>query len=352
MRVQERVRLLNPGRLARLWSSEPLRRKERQWPGKHRPKLLARGFLSEAGSVYDFDRYGYSQYVSDSARARKSWNINPARLQGAAKNKLFFHDRLAAEGLDEHKPRLLGVFANGGFHSAGHGPATLGELLDGGEDFVVKRLTGDGARDLRVVRHTSEGLVCNDSPVSRDKLAHLLCTGPDSVVEEHLDQHAYASALYPYTTNTLRVQMMQDPATGEPFVAMVVHRIGTDVSRPADNWERGGLSAEVELGSGLLGPAARFPKPDPVQWHETHPDVGAQIKGVRVPWWEEALQLADTLARRLSFLPYVGFDLLVTENGPKVIEANQVTGLQLLQVHRPLLADERVRRFYRHHGLV
>jgi hypothetical protein len=42
----------------------------------------------------------------------------------------------------------------------------------------------------------------------------------------------------------------------------------------------------------------------------------------------------------------------VTDAGFRIIEANSFTGPQFLQIHKPLLADERVRRFYEAHGVI
>lgn len=58
------------------------------------------------------------------------------------------------------------------------------------------------------------------------------------------------------------------------------------------------------------------------------------------------------LAGRLSFLPYVGWDVVVTERGHAVLEGNHYCDVNLLQVHGPLLRDERVRALYARHGVL
>jgi len=42
----------------------------------------------------------------------------------------------------------------------------------------------------------------------------------------------------------------------------------------------------------------------------------------------------------------------VGEDGPRLIEANNFSGVHLFQIHRPLLADPRVARFYRAHWVI
>jgi hypothetical protein len=54
----------------------------------------------------------------------------------------------------------------------------------------------------------------------------------------------------------------------------------------------------------------------------------------------------------LPYIPYIGWDIIVQEEGFKIIEGNNHPGLDTLQAHRPLLKDPRVRKFYKAHGVI
>jgi D-alanine-D-alanine ligase-like ATP-grasp enzyme len=57
------------------------------------------------------------------------------------------------------------------------------------------------------------------------------------------------------------------------------------------------------------------------------------------------------MAAAFPHLPRIGWDVVVTDDGGFVIlEINAHAGVETLQVHRPLLRDPRIRRFYEHHG--
>jgi hypothetical protein len=58
------------------------------------------------------------------------------------------------------------------------------------------------------------------------------------------------------------------------------------------------------------------------------------------------------VVNRLPFLCYVGWDVAMTAKGPVFIEGNRRPMPRLFQVHRPLLLDPRIKRFYEKRGVV
>lgn len=65
---------------------------------------------------------------------------------------------------------------------------------------------------------------------------------------------------------------------------------------------------------------------------------------------DQLLEIVDDI----SYIPYAGWDIIVTDDAGsfKLIEANSHSGAKSLQVHAPLLTDERVRNFYKTHGVI
>lgn len=55
---------------------------------------------------------------------------------------------------------------------------------------------------------------------------------------------------------------------------------------------------------------------------------------------------------KLPFLPYVGWDIIVTDDGYRVLEGKAFSDVNVLQIHTPLLRDPRVHSFYKAHGIV
>lgn len=116
----------------------------------------------------------------------------------------------------------------------------------------------------------------------------------------------------------------------------------------------GGLSAPIDVETGELGAAVLQPEAE-VTRSEAHPNSGAKIAGTTVPSWDRIVTQVLDLAGTYGWLwPHVGWDVVVQDDGGSiaVLEGELVSGGTDLQAHGRLLADDRVRRFYRNHGVL
>ncbi|WP_129665211.1 sugar-transfer associated ATP-grasp domain-containing protein [Phytoactinopolyspora endophytica] len=344
----------------RLTAIRKLVKKEREWEAPlrmRRPRWWLKGFLSRSAILYDLDHNDPAEYVSDLQRVYRTKRMVHERLQDVINNKLTTHLLLGT--MDIRSAKLLGVYWRQAIHCfPGEERVELPEYLDRIEperQVFLKVLSGAEGKNIFAVKRLDESRwSVNGEEMDLDRTVEVFYAQKRPlIVEEGLEQHPKQSALYPDTVNTIRVLTMIDVNDGHrPFIAMAVQRIGTRSSEPADNWSRGGLSARVELDTGQLGRATRLPLRDEVEWFDAHPDTGSPITGVEVPYWPQIRDLVLHSARVLSFMEYVGWDIVVTPDGPVVLEANINTGMNVLQAHQPLFTDPRARAYYAERGVM
>ncbi|WP_339104331.1 sugar-transfer associated ATP-grasp domain-containing protein [Haloterrigena salinisoli] len=351
--------------------------------------LWRRGFVSRSDAVYDLDPETYRDYVSDYERFVRTKRIN-GTWSVALSNKLLFHRLM--QPFDDERMTVYGLIRDGTYHPIDDrrdrrevtdgGPAASGPIGTGGppseppqssahpretgnaaqrvidrlevEDrLVLKWVRGGGGNNVLLCSRTGDGYRVNGDRYPESAFRSLVADLDEYLVCEFVDQGPFPTALYPATPNTIRLITMYDDELGEPFVAAAIQRIGTTDSAPLDNFTQGGLSAAIDLETGELGPGARPPDGDGVEWHSTHPDTKMAVEGERIPGWQRIRATVLEMADACPFVPYVGWDVIVTDDdgGFTVIEANSYPGLKSIQVHEPLLADDRVRRFYERHGV-
>jgi hypothetical protein len=219
--------------------------------------------------------------------------------------------------------------------------------------FVMKRARGGGGAKIHFLRMRQGIMHLANEEMSLDDFYRFFTRRDERLLCKYIEQSEFFRKLYPHTTNTLRIICMRHP-DGEPFIARAVLRLGTTRSKGVDNFGQGGLAANVLLQTGVLEAAvehyATVPRPPSIHTH--HPDTGTQIAGELLPGWEAARTDVLRLMRELPFLNYVGWDIILTDSGPVILEGNNYTGVRLAQIHSGLLCEVPIRKFYQRFGIV
>src|SRR5690606_30232800 len=194
-------------------------------PWRARPAYWRHGFLGEAAALYDFGRNDRRLYLSDYARFVKT------RLINGPYGVLLDDKRLLGRLLHDHAhclPVVFGTLAKGrlvphGSDAGRSGPA-LADLLRQHGALVVKPVAGGGGRGVAVLCSGPDGFRVNGQPVGAEDLDRLAAGYDGHMVGELVRQHPALAALYPASTNTLRVVTMIDDEGA--FIAAAVQRIG------------------------------------------------------------------------------------------------------------------------------
>lgn len=314
---------------------------------------VCRGFAPSSARIYDLfgDAADEREFVSDRARAARARYID-GLFRHVLDNKLAFA-RLVSPLAPTPEP--IAVVKEGKVHAADGRVLTVADLLGEhvGRGLVLRNVMGRLGRGLVIAEPGDERgpLVVNGRPATVESAVaeiERIAAGSTYLATGLEAQHPDLAAIFPGARNTLRLLTLVEPETGRAFVAQACQKLGTRASAPTDN----GLSAPIDLESGLMGPGVSRSDEGEVGWHEIHPDTGAAIAGVAVPQWRRVREAMEGVATRLNYIPFIGWDVLVTPDGYTVIEGNADSGLQVFQLRGELLADERARRFFRHHRVI
>jgi Sugar-transfer associated ATP-grasp len=317
-----------------------------------RLSTLRHGFFSEKTRYYDFGKYNPSLFISDAQRnpTRRKINGEYNLLMG---NKIVF-ERILPNGI--MTPKNYAFLDSGRLRTLSDDwqEINLDDLIrerNGREKLVLKPVQGSCGRGVFIIGSRDDSIEVNNETIGFSEVRARFAELRDYVVTEYVKQGDFPSSIFPGAVNTIRILTMSDPDTDEPFIAAAAHRFGNVTSAPVDNLHLGGISALIDLQTGALSPAAERTR-DGVVMHDTHPDTGSQISGRVVPDWSSLKQHVLKVANLLPFLCYVGWDIALSAKGPVFIEGNSNPNPRPFQLHRPLLLDSRVRRFYEKHGII
>jgi len=184
---------------------------------------------------------------------------------------------------------------------------TFAEFVRKHPRIIVKPIDGLGGDSIEVL-----GAEETADPTA---LQRRLLESGQVLVEALIEQHPKMASLHPRSVNTVRMITFLAP-DDQLHVLAAVLRIGNGAS--VDNFASGGMYT-------LLDETGRAPYAGVDKYsnvYETHPITGTRIVGFQVPDFDRVLALVEDAARRIPQVPYIGWDIAITPDGPALIEGN------------------------------
>lgn len=201
------------------------------------------------------------------------------------------------------------------------GAAGFAEFVRGRDTLFAKRLGLYGGQGIERIRL--------DGTDPQQLYERLMAEGK-YLAEEAIVQHHELDRLCPACVNTIRITTIL--SGGSAHFAYAFFRIGSGKSA-TDNISSGGMYTAVSE-DGYLSAEAFSDKTG--LYYTAHPETGVRFDGFQIPFYREAVQLCEKAALEEPHMRYVGWDVAITEQGPVLIEGNNLPGYNMCQNYRHL----------------
>ena len=309
-------------------------------------KILALryGFSSDFFYSYNLNKNNIKDYIPEYKR------VLSREIDG--EYKFLLDDKIVSTDFFKQYvkiPNIVCIIRNNNFYIDGKRSdiETVKIELSNGM-YVIKPISGGGGHGVHVITNEN-GNFCVDFVEQTDiKIEDFLSKYSDAIINPFVVQHSYSSEIYHKTVNTIRVVSIIDPLTDDVCIPFATHRFGTSKTGGVDNASSGGIFAMIDINSGVIGDAKKF---NDNTLFEVHPDSKSKIKGVKIPNWDTILNEIKKVASKLSYIPFIAWDIVVTEEGFEVIELNPSCSLELFQVFGSI-KESKLWDFYKHYGIV
>ena len=340
------------GRMAREWVAA---QRDEAASGLYDPaeleRLHRRGFLAGSACCYDPELMDAGAYLTDYDFYRL-WPLNAwQRIWINDKLTLFY--MLNGTPYAKYLPEYFFYSTGAGELSAippRDGASGLRDVLVERGDIACKPCNGSLSKGFFRLSCVDGSYYVNGKPASPEEIDRFPVEHPNYVFTEYLEPIASMGAIDPLI-HTLRV-LVVNPHGDDPFVAANYLRFGmqevaqktgaanyTCLTTPEDR----DYVAHVDQVTGRFG-EGKLAYATKLEDAPAHPDSGVLVEG-DLPFWSEVEELSLGIARYMPVLSYLGFDIGITEAGPKLMEINSHSGVHYLQMFTPLMADERFRAF-------
>ena len=200
----------------------------------------------------------------------------------------------------------------------------------------------------------------NNKQITMERFEEIRDTVRNYIVTEYVQQHHELAAIWPESECTLRVIMCKDPAedrfsSTKWSCAVSFARFGTSISGGVSNLSSGGVGVGFDFETGQYKDfGIRYKKfsPDGVWMISEHPDTKAKWATLRLPNWQYVKEQIFKICQHVSSLDYLGFDIIITEEGMKLCEVNSHPAIDYAQIMcGPTLTRPQVKAFFEHKGL-
>lgn len=313
---------------------------------------LKKGFTTESVIMYQLNKKKYKDFVSDYEQMLTG-TIN-------GDHSYVLNNKVVFELVNKKYitiPKTIAIVSSGKININEGNQTDIENLikyleLNNISTVIVKPINDSRGNGIFKLELKDQVILLNDAEITIKKLNNIIKKLDQYYFSEYIEQSDFANQLYPHTINSIRILTMIDPVTNDPFIVSAVQRIGTNNSIPTDNFHRGGLSANIELDTGLINKAASIPTEGKLKWHSVHPETKNKIQGSVIPNWGDINDQIINLAQKNSNLKYVGWDIVLTDEGISVLEGNSWPDVNVFQIHNPLLINGKVRRFYKFHNII
>jgi hypothetical protein len=306
---------------------------------------ISGGFTGDQVALFGLTRKNKSQYLSEYDWYR-SRNINGA-FSSMLNNKIIC-DQVLSPFVRVPTTYLMKIKG----HVSSYGNiTTINELitqLASVKKMMLKPVGAGKGKGISFLGFVGDRYYLNAREVTPEELIASLNKQDNYYVSEFIEQCDFLNNIYELTSNTIRFVTIKDPTTDEFTTIFAVLRIGTKETIPVDNGSQGGLVVKIDLATGELSQAKSLRHLGTV---DVHPDSGAQIAGLTIPDWPAVCQEIISLSKHFPFLHFIAWDVLLTQQGICIVEANTSTGNNIIQIWGGQRQGE-LGAFYVHHGVI
>lgn len=327
---------------------------------------LSRGFYPGRIELYGLTEDNYKDYLPD----YNYFMIHPINSWA----KIWINDKLSlkytlnSNGCENSMPKYYLYVDNYGNYNYLMNDE---KNIDKDKDYIFNLLKHQGTLAIKPNSGTSGGrgfmkmeykngnIFENNKEITKEQFNNRILDLKNYIVTEYVYQHRKLAEIWADSECTLRVVMVkisEDKYSSKVWKCIVSYaRFGTSISGGASNLSSGGIGVGFDFNTGRFSDfGIRYKRFCPNgEWNcKKHPDTGVEWVNTALPNWTIVKEGLEQVCNHISTLDYLGFDVIITENGFKLCEINTHPAADYEQVMcGPIMKKEGARSFFKQKGL-
>ena len=257
----------------------------------------------------------------------------------ALRNKIFNINSFRAHGV-KCAPLIGLLNPRYGFFSDGgtlNNAKQLSSYLEGERinKISMKHVVGGTGKDVYMLEYVGGGeyLTPEKKLLNESDVDIIINNDQESVkgyiIERKVELHSDLSIITSDALSSVRVITLRKK-DGSVKIQGAFIKLGVSGAL-TDHASNGGIYAPINLTDGIISVGLKFTTGKPSEYIKVHPDSEVEFVGRKIPYWKETVDLTIKAAKYSPGIHFIGWDLLVSVDGPCLLEGNVGNNMSIYQ---------------------
>ncbi len=262
--------------------------------------------------------------------------------------------RYVLEKFKEFLPEYYcSIDKHGGIHLLPDAPSSLYnsndfflKLAQIKSDIAMKPTAGAEGKGFFRYQYHSGKYFLNGKEKSENEVRSFFKSLKGYLLTEYVHQCDEHDMICSLSACALRINSIKED-NEKPFLMHSFARFGTKESGAVSNLMSGGVSIAYDSYTGYYSDKFLYAYKQNIKWLDRHPDSNISLKGKQLTNWELIRDKLIEIHEYLSVFPYMGFDVIVTNDGFKICEINSAPSVSYGQAMcYPIYKNEKAAAFF------
>lgn len=310
-----------------------LKEEENKINYKKTADLRKKGFSPLESYCYDLKLNDYREYIS-------TWEAYQPRIMYNPYFKISDDKYLFSLVFGKYikVPKTLALIENGKIIDVNSEKMNIDSLYKilKTKEIIIKDRYGKNGENVYLIKNINNIIYCKNKILTKEGIYEIIRKFSHGIIQEKIEQGDFENEIFDKSINTIRIISIPKKDSNEHEIIGAVQRIAKNEITPVDNFHRGGISALIDINTGIIGKAASLYDVDNDGNHifyEKHPDTGGKIEGKIIPNWEKLKKFVSEITIKLPFWKFIAWDFVVQNQGFALLEINMKSELNVFQVH-------------------
>jgi len=305
-----------------------------------------RGFLSSKANIYEINETNFRDHLPDF----EYYKLHP--LNG--RYSKWIDDKLSMKYVlspfSDYLPKYYFQLEENEILRLMDCPDGISPTIDGilsllqkEGNLALKLYSGTRGNGFYRLSYHDGDYFLNTEKADKASVNNLLSVLKGYLITEYIVSHDIIKKIYEKTPNTLRLQLVKN-IDKKPRIIGSFIRFGTSNSGILETPLAGGVLAGININNGKIFEAIIICDNN-LKHLKYHPDTGETME-IQLPNWDNMVLKIKEILEYLPQLTYVGFDVVITNRGFKILEINSLTSIHGISYYYPYFADEYAREYF------